>query len=365
MSIEGLIRMEDITSNCGSAPGSAPGSPRNRVKFLCSHGGKILPRPADGHLKYVGGETRVISVPRDIKFPELMKKLAYLIEDEMILKYQLVPEDLDALVSVKNDDDLRHMFNEHDQYENAGTPRLRAFLFPAKPIVVENHVETHAVEQRYIDAINGIVRALPSGGLKHPPTVNVYPGACLGISSACSSPRSYDSCNAEGNGHETIIQNSYHSSRTHMHRVQSSPSVCSLTGLQQNSACGHQMFPQNYYQTSRQQYFHQGYQYPSKPPIDNHKSVGPERLTSVRSVGRAEGVRYQMDHVPVYYQSAPRQTRGSGCCSKCMHFDEYTHGFDRRMDSGSSLSPSPIPLSPRQGHVYVNKAWDSAIGGES
>lgn len=48
---------------------SAPVSPRNKVKFLCSYGGKILPRPADNHLKYVGGETRVISVPRDIDFP--------------------------------------------------------------------------------------------------------------------------------------------------------------------------------------------------------------------------------------------------------------------------------------------------------
>lgn len=47
---------------------SAPNSPKNKIKLLCSHGGKILPRPADGHLKYVGGETRVISVPRDIKF---------------------------------------------------------------------------------------------------------------------------------------------------------------------------------------------------------------------------------------------------------------------------------------------------------
>lgn len=43
-------------------------SPKNRVKFLCSHGGRILPRPTDGQLKYVGGETRVIAVPRDITF---------------------------------------------------------------------------------------------------------------------------------------------------------------------------------------------------------------------------------------------------------------------------------------------------------
>lgn len=240
---------------------------------------------------------------------ELMKKLTYLIEDETVLKYQLVPEDLDALVSVKNDEDLRHMFNEHDQYESA--PRLRAFLFPAKPIVAENHVEIDAFEQRYIDAINGIVRTSLSG-MKHNQSFSVYPGASFGISSTCSSPRSPRSCNTDGNGQEALLQHNYYSSRSHMQKVQSSPNVCNLTGLQQCGACGHQMYPQNYFQASRQP-FNQGQQYPSKPPIDPHKSAGPERLISVRSFGRAEGVRYQVDHVPDYYQSTPRHARSSGC----------------------------------------------------
>ena len=38
------------------------------MKFMCSFGGKILPRPSDGLLKYVGGETRVIAVSPDITF---------------------------------------------------------------------------------------------------------------------------------------------------------------------------------------------------------------------------------------------------------------------------------------------------------
>ncbi|KAK1275356.1 hypothetical protein QJS04_geneDACA009977 [Acorus gramineus] len=46
-----------------------------QLKFLCSHGGKILPRPSDGQLKYVGGETRVLAVPRSISYEELMKKI--------------------------------------------------------------------------------------------------------------------------------------------------------------------------------------------------------------------------------------------------------------------------------------------------
>jgi hypothetical protein len=43
-------------------------SPKNKVKFLCSYGGKVLPRPSDGVLKYVGGETRIICIPRDVTF---------------------------------------------------------------------------------------------------------------------------------------------------------------------------------------------------------------------------------------------------------------------------------------------------------
>lgn len=66
MSIEGVAMVEEPVLG-GSPLVSSPTSPKSRIKFLCSHGGKILPQPADGHLKYVGGETRVISVPRDIK----------------------------------------------------------------------------------------------------------------------------------------------------------------------------------------------------------------------------------------------------------------------------------------------------------
>lgn len=38
------------------------------IKFLCSYGGKILPRYTDGELRYVGGLTRVLSVDRSISY---------------------------------------------------------------------------------------------------------------------------------------------------------------------------------------------------------------------------------------------------------------------------------------------------------
>lgn len=144
-------------------------SPTNRVKFLCSYGGKILPRPSDGHLKYVGGETRVIAIPRDITFSELMHKLRTVFNSDVILKYQLIPEDLDALISVTCDEDLKNMFDEYnlDNYErliNGRSPRIRAFLFPSTRVTADAHISGNAadpagLEQRYIEAINGIVRS--------------------------------------------------------------------------------------------------------------------------------------------------------------------------------------------------------------
>ena len=38
------------------------GSFYKKIKFLCSFGGRILPRPNDAKLRYVGGETRIISI---------------------------------------------------------------------------------------------------------------------------------------------------------------------------------------------------------------------------------------------------------------------------------------------------------------
>lgn len=285
---------------------------------------------------------------------ELMKKLTYLIEGEMILKYQLVPEELDALVSVKSDEDLRHMFNECDRHGSTKFPRLRAFLFPASPVVMENQIGTmdpHALEQRYIDAINGIIRTT-SAGMKQHPTNNITQNNSL-VSSACSSPRSPDSYTAETVNNETVIFANYHNGRSNLHKVRSSPNICSLN-VQHNS---------NYH--NYRQSHQPCYQYP-KLPVDLSRNVVPERLVSVRSIGRAEGVRYQTDHVPqYYYYSGSRQRRGSGCCSKCKHYEECNSCSDRRiMDRRGSPAMSPLFLSPRHGASGM-KAWDSIITGDN
>lgn len=49
-----------------------------RIRFMCSFGGKILPRPHDNQLRYVGGDTRIVAVNRSITFSALILKLSKL-----------------------------------------------------------------------------------------------------------------------------------------------------------------------------------------------------------------------------------------------------------------------------------------------
>ncbi|XP_057519541.1 protein PAL OF QUIRKY-like isoform X2 [Amaranthus tricolor] len=88
---------------------------KSQIKFLCSYGGKILPRPSDGLLRYVGGLTRVVSVYRSVTFTELMAKLEDLCGFPVSLRCQLPSEDLDVLISIKSNDDLFNVIEEYDK----------------------------------------------------------------------------------------------------------------------------------------------------------------------------------------------------------------------------------------------------------
>ncbi|XP_026454824.1 uncharacterized protein LOC113356039 [Papaver somniferum] len=282
-------------------------SPKSKVKFLVSHGGKILPRLPDGQLKYVGGETRVVVVPRDISFSELMKKLNNLANGEMVLKYQVIPEDLDILVSVKCDEDLRHMLNEYDRWdvkssESRGTPRLRAFLFPVTPLFIDpqnvpSNFDRVNMEQRYINAINGanssMLRRSSSNGSR----------SIFSISSTASSPRSiqhegypFDTIN-----HECYASHSYQNNcnKAELHRVNSSPSL------------------HHYNQTHHNQIYQA-----TKPP-NLYKSGAHQHLVTAISADRHElGRFHQLDPCPIRYYNPNRQSRGRCGCMGYGDVDE-------------------------------------------
>ncbi|CAA2969537.1 PB1 domain-containing [Olea europaea subsp. europaea] len=106
-------------------------STSDTIKFLYSYGGRIVPRSTKGHdgmVRYDGGHTRVLAVDRSISFAELMVKFGdscgYLVD----LNCKLPNHDLDELVSIKSDQELKALIEEYD----GASPgeKIRAVLFP-------------------------------------------------------------------------------------------------------------------------------------------------------------------------------------------------------------------------------------------
>lgn len=131
-----------------------------RLKILCSFGGKVLPRPSDGKLRYVGGDTRIIRISRDVSWEELMRKTISIYNRPHTIKYQLPGEELDALISVSSDEDLQNMIEEYSVFEGGeGCQKLRMFLFGSDDIDVV-HLSLGSMESdsesQYIVAVNGM-----------------------------------------------------------------------------------------------------------------------------------------------------------------------------------------------------------------
>ncbi|XP_058069518.1 uncharacterized protein LOC131218760 [Magnolia sinica] len=146
--------------DCENASFDEPLPPNYKVKFMCSYGGKIQPRPFDNQLSYVGGDTKIMAVDRHIRFPTLISKLNSLIDTEdpssICFKYQLPGEDLDALISVTNDEDLEHLMLEYDRLHRASSKpaRLRLFLFSVSPPISAPASDPKSDRQWFVDALN-------------------------------------------------------------------------------------------------------------------------------------------------------------------------------------------------------------------
>ena len=154
-------------------PGSgvSDGSQSGKMKFLCSFGGKILPRPSDGKLRYVGGETHIISIRKNTTREELVNKTLGICNQPHTIKYQLPGEDLDALISVSSDEDLQNMIEEYYGLErHEGSQRLRIFLIPLGESEKTSSLEViqpSSPDYQYVVAVNGILDPSPrknSGG---------------------------------------------------------------------------------------------------------------------------------------------------------------------------------------------------------
>ncbi|KAL4586651.1 hypothetical protein LXL04_011292 [Taraxacum kok-saghyz] len=188
-------------SNNGSTAAAAPGG-FTKLRFMCSYGGHIVPRPHDKTLCYVGGDTRIVVVDRHTTLSDLTHRLAKTLLRSSIssttasftLKYQLPSEDLDSLISVTTDEDLENMIDEYERL-NLSTnvnksSRLRLFLFPSKPVSVSSIgsllESTFKSEDWFLNALNGT-----SSGFSDTSSVNCL----LGLEDDISIPEKKDANN--------------------------------------------------------------------------------------------------------------------------------------------------------------------------
>ncbi|PWA94445.1 Phox/Bem1p [Artemisia annua] len=201
--------MDNNTTSYSSYPDSNASSstPRSRdldleydadinykVKLMCSYGGKILPRPHDHFLTYIGGDTKILSVDRNLTFHNLLHKLSTLSSSNdnittLSFKYQLPGEDLDALISVTNDEDLEHMMCEYDRIFKASVKpvRLRLFLFPlvsGTESASTDKTTTDQQQQWFVDALNAVQISSSSS----PVSENNNPDYLFGFDKASNVP---------------------------------------------------------------------------------------------------------------------------------------------------------------------------------
>ncbi|KAL5699077.1 hypothetical protein ACHQM5_030028 [Ranunculus cassubicifolius] len=144
----------------GYPSSGASDSSSAKIKFLCSFGGKILPRPSDGRLRYVGGETRIIQVHKAISWEELLRKTMLMCNQAHTIKYQLPGEDLDALVSVSCDEDLQNMLEECNIIEDGGRSQKPRMFLVSTSEFDDPHLGLGSMdgdsEVQYVVAVNGM-----------------------------------------------------------------------------------------------------------------------------------------------------------------------------------------------------------------
>ncbi|CAN8258249.1 unnamed protein product [Cochlearia groenlandica] len=156
MSAPSIYLPERVQSNNYIGAGGGGGGDFDRfgkVKFLCSFGGKIMPRSTDEKLKYVGGETHIVSIRKNLSWEELKKKTSAICQQSHSIKYQLPGDELDSLISVSSDEDLQNMIEEYNGLERLeGSQRPRLFLIPIGE--TENKLQQSIPDCQYAAAMN-------------------------------------------------------------------------------------------------------------------------------------------------------------------------------------------------------------------
>ncbi|XP_022732217.1 dual specificity protein kinase shkE-like isoform X2 [Durio zibethinus] len=135
--------------------------PRKLLKLVCSFNGAFQPRLPMGKLRYIGGETRIISVDRSIGFLKLREKIANLCPKVISfwLKYQVAVADVDldmGLGVIESDEDVKSMVEEYENLEFYGK-RARLWIF-----VCSNGLEYGQLCKGQVD--NKVTKNVGNGG---------------------------------------------------------------------------------------------------------------------------------------------------------------------------------------------------------
>lgn len=145
---------------------------RKKIKFICSFGGAFLPRPSDGELRYVGGERHLLRIDQDMSWRELTCKTTKLIRQDHTIKYHLPGEQLNMLISITSDDDLRNMIDECIVLE-ASRERLTMYLFSTNEdehgvrfLVARSSSEAEK-EAHFIALVNGLATPIMASRMQN------------------------------------------------------------------------------------------------------------------------------------------------------------------------------------------------------
>ncbi|XP_015882461.1 uncharacterized protein LOC107418288 [Ziziphus jujuba] len=182
------------------------------LKFLCSYGGKILPRHTDGKLRYVGGLTRVLSVDRSISFAELMVKLVEFCGFSVVLRCQLPCGDLETLITIKSDEDLANLIEEYDRISPSS--KIRAVLSPPQSLKKVSPPPSAAPSVDY-ESPKSVFAAVHSPPYRYASKA-CSPGVGIPVGIQKSSERvCYYPCHVQGNPNRNFPYNHHHHHHHH------------------------------------------------------------------------------------------------------------------------------------------------------
>lgn len=138
------------------------------IKIICNFGGVFLPRPSDGELRYVGGERHLVQINRGMSLFELTSKTTKFMRQAHSIKYHLPGEQLNMLISITSDEDLRNMIEECIVLER-NKERLTLYLFSDDDRAHFDVARASKAEKeaQFIGLINGLTRPSEASGVKN------------------------------------------------------------------------------------------------------------------------------------------------------------------------------------------------------